>query len=186
MSFFEKLGLVARDEDPGVGVGTNVSMEELTPVDAAVPAVADVSAEVESATNVVAEIYEQNGLAGNGDSIFTIQALIDTLPDTMPTATMQTTVAGILAVSGKSLDNLLADAQTRIDTLDVACDAIVDEQTTAIGEAERDIEAMKAAIEVAQGKIKAANELIAGTKQSVDAEIAVINGLINFCEGMKK
>lgn len=186
MGFFERLGLVECEADAGGGTNAAAAVQELTSVEAAAPQVVDVSAEVDSATNVVAEIYEQNGLSTEGDSIFTIQALIDTLPDTMPTATKQSTIAGILAVSGKSLDKLLEDASTRINTLDVACDAIVDEQTTAINEAEQDIETMKKAIEVAQGKIKAATELMAGTKQSVDAEIAAITGLINFCEGMKK
>lgn len=146
----------------------------------------EVNADIDSAVNVVEEIYEQNNLADKSDSIYTVKALIDTLPAEMTTAKKQTTVAGILMVSGKRVDHLLSDAQNRVNILNIARDEIVDEKTTEIEEANRDIEALKEAIEAATIKIKEANEIINATNKSVDDEIGAISNLVKFCEGMNK
>lgn len=175
MSFLKKLGLV-EDNEPIVPVVVEQTQEPTVEVDA----------EINSATNVVDEIYAQNELSDKSNSIYTVQALIDTLPDEMTTAKKQSTVHGILMVSGKSVNNLLDDAQNRIDVLCAARDKIVGDRNNEITAASDDIEALKRAIEVATIKIKEAEEIIAATKDSVDDEIGKIDNLIKFCEGMNK
>jgi LPS O-antigen subunit length determinant protein (WzzB/FepE family) len=135
---------------------------------------------------VVDEIYAQNDLADKSNSIYTVQALIDTLPDEMTTAKKQSTVSGILMVSGKSVADLLSDAQNRIDILCAARDKIVSDRTDEIAVASADIEELKKAIEIATIKIKEAEEIITATKNSVGDEINVIDNLVKFCEGMNK
>lgn len=176
MGFFEKLGLVEREADPVVPVMPEVVAE---------PEI-EVNAEINSATNVVEDIYAQNGLADRSNSIYTVQALIDTLPDEMTTAKKQSTVSGILMVSGKSVADLLNDAQNRIDVLCAARDEVVNDRNNEITAASNDIEALKQAIEVATIKIKEAEEIIAATKELVNSEIGAIDNLIKFCEGMNK
>lgn len=180
MGFFERLGLVEREgaNDLAEMVATEVSHDEHVNI--------DVNADINSTVNVIDEIYEQNGLADKSDSIYTVQALIDTLPEEMTTAKKQTTVSGILMVSGKSVEHLLNDAQNRVNTLSVARDEIVNEKTTEIEEANRDIEALKEAIEAATIKIKEASEIIDATNKAVDNEVNAIDGLVKFCEGMNK
>lgn len=180
MGFFERLGLVEREEtnDFSDVMATEVSNEEQVSI--------DVSADINSAVNVIDEIYDQNSLADKSDSIYTVQALINTLPNEMTTAKKQTTVSGILMVSGKSVERLLNDAQNRINTLSVARDEIVNEKSAEIDEATRDIESLKEAIEAATIKIKNATEIIDATDKAVDNEIDVIDGLVKFCEGMNK
>lgn len=180
MGFFERLGLVEREEtnDFSDVMATEVSNEEQVSI--------DVSADINSAVNVIDEIYDQNSLADKSDSIYTVQALINTLPNEMTTAKKQTTVSGILMVSGKSVERLLNDAQNRINTLSVARDEIVNEKSAEIDEATRDIESLKEAIEAATIKIKNATEIIDATDKAVDNEIYVIDGLVKFCEGMNK
>lgn len=180
MGFFERLGLVERESanDFAAVMATEVNHDE--------HAIVDVNADINSAVNVIDEIYEQNGLADKSNSIYTVQALIDTLPEEMTTAKKQTTVSGILMVSGKSVDDLLDDAQNRVNTLSVARDEIVNEKTTEIEEANHDIEELKKAIETATIKIKEASEIISATNKSVDDEINAIDGLVKFCEGMNK
>lgn len=175
MSFLKRLGLV-EDNEPIVPVVVEQTQE---------PAV-EVDAEINSATNVVDEIYVQNELSDKSNSIYTVQALIDTLPDEMTTAKKQSTVYGILMVSGKSVNSLLDDAQNRIDVLCAARDKIVCDRTDEIAVASADIEALKQAIEVATIKIKEAEEIIAATKDSIGDEINVIDNLVKFCEGMNK
>ena len=175
MGFFKRLGLV-EEEEQIVQVVTEPIQEPI----------AEVDAEINSTTNVVDEIYAQNEMSDKSNSIYTVQALIDTLPDEMTTAKKQSTVYGILMVSGKSVNSLLDDAQSRIDVLCAARDKIVDDRTNEIAVANADIEELKRAIEVATIKIREAEEIIAATKSSVGDEINAIDNLIKFCEGMNK
>jgi hypothetical protein len=176
MGFFEKLGLVEREVDLVAPVVPEVVAEPKIEVDA----------EINSSANVVEEIYAQNGLSDRSNSIYTVQALIDTLPDEMTTAKKQSTVSGILMVSGKSVTDLLNDAQNRIDILCAARDKIVGDRNDEIAVASTDIEALKQAIEAATIKIKEAENIISATKDSVGDEINVIDNLVKFCEGMNK
>lgn len=175
MGLFEKLGLVesAEPEIDYVGYAAETA-----------PAI-EVEAEIKSAVNVVDEIYTQNNLGDKSNSIFTVQALIDTLPAEMTTAKKQATVLGILAVSGKSLPDLLADAKERVAVLNVAQESIICDRTNEIDAAKADIEQLKQAIEAANIKIKDAEDIIEATKKSVDRELCVINALVEFCNGME-
>ena len=175
MSWLEKIGLVERDE-AAVPQAVDVEMPEL-PV--------EVDAEIESTTNIVDEIYAQNELADKSTSIFTVQALIATLPAEMTTAKKQSTVAGILLVSGKSVADLLGDAEKRVETLKAAQEKIVGERSDEINVAKADIEELKRAIESANIKIKEAEDIIAATEKSVEDEIKVITDLVEFCTGME-
>ena len=62
---------------------------------------------------------------------------------------------------------------------------VVDERTAEIAAANADIEALKQAIEAATIKIKNAEEIIAATKKSIEDEVGVITGLVEFCNGME-
>lgn len=176
MNLLEKIGLVERDAADLPVAQDTVSNPVLDEV--------DVDAEITSPANIVSEIYAQNQMADKGDSIFTVQALIETLPPEMTKAKQQATVLGILRVSGKSVDALLEDATTRINTLTAACEKVVAERENEISEANADIETLKQAIETANVRIKEAEEIIGATKQSVSDEIDAISGLVEFCKGM--
>lgn len=177
MGWLEKIGLVERNETiiPPSPV-VEESAEEL-PI--------AVDAEIESVSNVVDEIYAQNGLADKSTSIFTVKALIDTLPSEMTTATKQSTVAGILAVSGKAIHDLIADAKRRSDVLRAAQSKVVSERTEQINAAKADIEELKQAIEAANIQIKEAEDIISATEKTVDDEIKAITDLVEFCSGME-
>jgi len=178
MNFFERMGLVEREADVSeVAYVPDLGTESDLP---------QVDADIKSAVNVVDEIYAQNDLQDKSNSIFTIQALIDTLPPEMTNAKKQATVFGILQVSGKSVSDLLDDAAKRIETLMAARDKIVGERTDEISEANADIEDLKKAIEEANIRIKVAEEIMNATKQSVADEVSIIDGLVEFCKGMEE
>ncbi len=177
MNLLERMGLVER-EAPIVG-GTYELPVELG------DAVPDVDAEINSTANIIADIYSKNDLADKANSIFTVQALIETLPSEMTTAKKQATVSGILRVSGKSVTSLLEDAAKRIETLTAVRDKVVGERTGEISDANADIESLKQAIEAANVHIKEAEEIINATKQSVADEVSIIDGLVEFCKGME-
>lgn len=79
MSWLEKIGLVERD-----AAETPLAVEEL-PTEPEIL----VDAEIASTDNIVDEIYSQNELSDKSNSIYTVQALIATLPAEMTTAKKQ-------------------------------------------------------------------------------------------------
>lgn len=173
MGFFEKLGLVEREE---VVIPTTVKSVEEPVVEA--------NAEINSTENVINEIYAQNGLADKDNSIYAVQSFIDTLPSEMTTAKKQSSVYGILKVTGKSVDGLMGDANDRINLLCSARDKVVAEKNAEIEAAKSDIEDLKRAIEAANIIINKAEEVKDTVNKSVNDEIGVIEELVKFCEGM--
>ena len=175
MSLFVKLGWV--EEEP-----KTVSAE---PVAEVIP-VEKVDANVSSVENIVANVYAQNNLSDESNSIYAVSKLMNTLPKEMTTKKMQETIAGILAVTEKSVPSLIQDAKNRIEVLNAACESVVAERTNEIDSANADIEKLKQAIESAQKVIKSAEDIREATKQQIAAEVDVIEKLIEFSEGMVK
>ena len=178
MSWLEKIGLVERNEP-------EIPAEPIVTQESTAAPLANVDAEINSATNIVADIYAQNDLGNKSDSIYAVQAFIATLPAEMTTAKKQSTISGILAVSQKSVADLVADALHRMDVLRAAKEKIVGERTNEIATANGDIEALKQAIEAATIKIKEAEDIIAATNKSIDDELKTISDLVEFCNGME-
>lgn len=143
-----------------------------------------VSAEVSSTESVVSSIYAQNDLVEEADSIYAVSKLMETLPKEMSTPKMQQTISGILAVTQKSIPDLLADGNKRIEVLTAACNAVIAERTAEIECANADIEQLKLAIEAAERVIKHAEDVVEATKHQVEDEVAVIEKLLKFSEGM--
>lgn len=143
-----------------------------------------VHAEVSTTEGVVAKIYAQNELSDEGDSIYAVSKLMNTLPKEMTTQKMQQTIAGILAVTEKSVPALIADAHKRIEVLNAARDSVVAERTAEIQSANADIERLKQAIEIAQKVIKNAEDVMEATKHQIADEVDEIEKLIKFSEGM--
>ena len=173
MSFLERLGLIERED---VDVQAPVSMPGMPNVEA--------NAEINSTENVIDEIYAQNGMSNKDNSIYAVQSFIDTLPAEMTTAKKQSSVYGILKVTGKSVESLLTDAEDRVNILAAANNKIVKEQDEIINTAKSDIEELKKAIEAANITIQHAEEIKESTIKAVDDEIKAIDELVKFCEGM--
>ena len=144
-----------------------------------------VQAEIDSATNIVDEVFAQNNMSERDNSIYIVEELIATLPPEMTTAKKQGTVAGILKVSGKSCNSLVEDAQARVETLRAACNKVLTERFAENDIANADIEDLKKAIEAATIKINENEELMEATKKAIDDEISRIDGLVEFCNGME-
>lgn len=173
MSIFEKLFVVEKtDVQPKV-----VAAES----DAATEKVVSV---VNSSENIVNSIYEQNELTDDGNSIFSVSKLMNTLPKEMTTQKMQQTIAGILAVTDKQIPDLIADGCKRINVLNAAREAVVQQRTEEIERANSDIERLKQAIEAAQKLIKKAEDIREATEREIADEVEVIEKLIKFSEGM--
>lgn len=173
MSLLEKWGLIEREE-----------VEVPVPVQAVEPSMVEANVEITSTENVIDEIYTQNGMSDKDNSIYAVQSFIDTLPSEMTTAKKQSSVYGILKVTGKSVDGLLVDAENRIDILSSAKDKVFAEKDAIIEAAKNDIEELKKAIEAANIVINSAEAIKESTAKAVSDEVEAIKELIKFCEGM--
>ena len=173
MSFLEKWGLIERE---------NVDVS--TPVQTVEPSTVEANVEINSTENVVDEIYAQNDMSNKDNSIYAVQSFIDTLPAEMTTVKKQSSVYGILKVTGKSVESLLADAKNRIDILSSANDKVFAEKNAVIIAAKNDIEELKKAIEAANIVINNAEAIKESTAKAVSDEVEAIEELIKFCEGM--
>lgn len=173
MSFLEKWGLIEREE-----------VETPTPVQTAEASTVEANVEINSTENVIDEIYAQNGMSNKENSIYAVQSFIDTLPAEMTTAKKQSSVYGILKVTGKSVESLLVDAESRIGILASAKDKVFSEKDAVINAAKNDIEELKKAIETANILINDAEAIKKSTAKAVSDEINAIEELVKFCEGM--
>ena len=173
MSLFDKLFTVESVDSKNTATAPIATAEPVA-----------VNAVVNTAEGVVAKIYAQNELSEEGNSIYAVSKLMNTLPKEMPTPKMQQTIAGILADTEKSVPALIADAHKRIEVLNAARDAIVAERTDEITSAASDIERLKQAIEVAEKVIKNAEDVMEATKHQISDEVEELEKLIKFSEGM--
>lgn len=173
MGLLEKWGLIEREE-----------MDVPATVPTAEAPIVEANAEINSTENVIDEIYAQNGMSNKENSIYAVQSFIDTLPAEMTTVKKQASVYGILKVTGKSVDNLLMDAEDRMNTLVAAKNKSIAEKDEVIESAKADIEDLKKAIEAANIIIQHAEEVKESITKSVSDEVAVIEELVKFCEGM--
>lgn len=173
MGLFDKLFTV-EEVDPKHPVTAPTEPVQLEPV----------RAEVSTTEGVVAKIYALNELSDEGNSIYAVSKLMNTLPKEMTTPKMQQTIAGILAVTEKSVPALIADANKRIEVLTTACETVVQERTAEIQSANADIERLKQAIEVAEKVIKNAEDVMEATRRQIAEEVEEIQKLVKFSEGM--
>lgn len=176
MGWLEKMGLVEVDES---SIPVPETAEPLAEV------ACNIDVNIDSMANIVEDIFSQSGVSDRSNSIYTVQALINTLPPEMTTAKKQATVSGILSVSGKPLPVLLDDAKNRLEILEAAQNKIIEDRTAEIDSANKDIETLKEAIEMATIKIKEGEDIIEATKKAVSDEKSLIASLVEFCEGME-
>ena len=173
MSLFDKLFTVESVDSKNTATAPIATAEPVA-----------VNAVVNTAEGVVAKIYAQNELSEEGNSIYAVSKLMNTLPKEMTTPKMQQTIAGILAVTEKSVPVLIADAHKRIEVLNAARDTVIAERTEEIVSATSDIERLKQAIEVAEKVIKNAEDVMEATKHQIADEVEELEKLVKFSEGM--
>ena len=173
MSLFDKLFTVESVDSKNTATAPIATAEPVA-----------VNAVVNTAEGVVAKIYAQNELSEEGNSIYAVSKLMNTLPKEMTTPKMQQTIAGILAVTEKSVPALIADAHKRIEVLNAARDTVIAERTEEIVGATSDIERLKQAIEVAEKVIKNAEDVMEATKYQIADEVEELEKLVKFSEGM--
>ena len=185
-NLFERMGLIQSEEKEDV---------TLLPADMLMPE-ADLMAErglapqidteaISYGDDFIKSIYAE-GSVTEDNSIFKIKAFMDVLPAEMTTLKKQTSIAGILQVNGIDVDELILDGQVRQKVLDATRVAITDESLAVINEAESDIENLKGLIEKAEATIANAKKRIDDSTTAIKNEIAAIDELLEFADGIVK
>jgi len=147
-----------------------------------VAAVAAEAVELEEVNTdtLISDIYAQNGLMEKERSIFKVEELINTLPKEMVTDVKKTSVMAILGSFGIQITEVLDDAEKRISVLNGVKEMILKESNAEIVEKEALIEECKKQIATYEAMIAEAKEEMKMSSESISAETARINKLVEF------
>lgn len=174
-NFFEKLGLVeAKDKE-------SVSIEE-DDVDCT-PEVA-INIEKTAPSTLVQDAYLAQGISDTSKSVYKVEEFINAMPSDMPNKTKQSSVLGILTVSGMNANDIIVDADVRVATLTGALETVVNENKKIVDDANLDIENLKQAIENANHVIADKEGIIKHSENIIAVEVERINKLKEFVGGM--
>jgi hypothetical protein len=186
-SFLEKAGLIERvdntsDYDPAMYEGNEPEREEspspFTGMQYDNERVTDEL--LEYAKEFISKSYEQEDLKTEGSTIFKLEEIRATLPDTLTTEMKRESVMKTLAIFGISLDELLSDGNDRISTLKNYYDKYLHEREDEVRAAQQEIEEAKKLIQEKDLFIKESHAKVNAVQDTVKGEIGRITGLFEF------
>lgn len=143
----------------------------------------DVNTDNVTQENLITDIYDQNNLSDLSKSIFKIEELINSLPKEMPNETKKATVLQMLSIFGLTVDEIAEDGSKRLDVIESALRAIVNENNGVIDNNNANIEQKKLEIQELEKDNSDREAFIKGTEDRVESEIKRIDTLIKFIRG---
>ena len=143
----------------------------------------EVNTEGVSQDNLIADIYTANDLTDMDKSIFKAEEIKATLPSTMTTESMKTTVIGILGSFKLTVEELSQDAVDRTEILRAACSQITKDNTMVIDDCKAKIEEAKHLIENLEKDILLHEKVITNSVETINTEINRIANLNVFLGG---
>ena len=133
--------------------------------------------------NLVAEIYNANGLFDMSDSIFKVEEISKSLPATMTTDAKKTSVIGILGSFNLTAEQLIDDASERIDMLLGAEERINETNMSVIDAKKQEIENAKKLIEECEKTIADHEQVISTSVDLIQEEVKRVTALKEFLGG---
>lgn len=145
----------------------------------------DVAVNTENVTqeNLIADIYNQNALSDLSKSIFKVEELINSLPKEMPNETKKATVLSMLSIFGLTLDEIIADGESRFSIINSALSSIESENTDVIHSNNASIEQKKLEIQELEKDNADRFLLIKETADKIETEAKRIEELVKFVGG---
>ena len=132
---------------------------------------------------LVSDVYTQNDLYDQSKSIFKVEDLMNSLPKEMVTETKRISVLSALGVFGLTSEEVVNDANKRVEILNAALDKITLEKSATIGTYKDSIESYKQEIANLERNIAREQEELKSSTESIVAETTRINKLISFVGG---
>lgn len=130
--------------------------------------------------NLIADVYESNGLSNQSQSIFKIEEIINTLPKEMPDATKRAAVVGILSTFGLTVEQVILDGESRKNVIRAAVNEIKEQNEKVIAENTSIIETKKYEIQDLETDTANRKNVIADSADKVSKEETRIDSLIAF------
>lgn len=143
----------------------------------------DVNTDNVSQDNLIADIYNQNDLSDLSKSIFKVEELMNSLPKEMPDATKKATVLSILTSFNVTVDEVIADADNRIEMILSALNRIQTDNEEVINQNSQDIEQKKLEIQDLEKDNADRTLTVKVTQDKVEAERTRIVNLVKFIGG---
>lgn len=180
MGIFDKLGKALIEEVPSE---TNETITEETEYHEEEPVLVEAELSDVNTDTLIDDIYLQNNLDDKSKSIFKVEELIDTLPKEMVTETKKASVLSTLTVFGLTTDQVLKDADDRLNILVSVYKKINDEAVNINAERSDKIENLKKEIAALESEMSNDQHEIKISNDSIIAEVDRIKELIKFIGG---
>lgn len=127
----------------------------------------------------IPEIYQQFDITYD-NSIFKVKDFMKTLPDSLPTDTKRQTLLGVLTVSNLQIENLLEDAQIRINALNAVAEKCYTDTNEKISTNEQEIMKLMERIDVLKKENNDGKKLQEVQVTMINEEIKKINEITDF------
>lgn len=173
-SFFEKMGLVERVDQPDQSYDYDATVEDFEEPEITVNAAEEVT------EDLIGDIYASNQLSDMSRSVFKVEEVSKSLPDTMPKATKRVAVTGILASFNLTVADIMSDASLRRNVIKQAAATMMHNHGDIVHNLEAKIEDMRKQIESFEAEIKENQDKHAFIRQVSEAEIQRIDALAEF------
>lgn len=177
--FFEKFKLT-ESIDEGISEG-NIEeiLRQQTQELGGVGTTLDVNINVENVTSAE-EIYGENELLDKTKSIFKAEEIKNVLPANLPNDAKKASVIGMLSVAQLTVDEILLDADKRIEVLNSALTKFTNETIETVESSEADIVQLEEQINVLREKINSRKKSQEDQETVINDEITKITNIVNF------
>lgn len=131
-------------------------------------------------SDCIKEIYSASGKSDLSRSIFKVGELMDSLPNTLPTAVKKESVLSIIKSFNLSVDALTSDADSRVAMLSSGLQDIDEQLTSKIKGSEAEIENLKIKIAELEAQVKVDSDKLSDNTIEIQSEIKKIKDLVTF------
>ncbi|MCR2051070.1 hypothetical protein NSB25_28030 [Acetatifactor muris] len=132
---------------------------------------------------LIDDIYAQNELYDQSQSIFKVEELINSLPKEMVTETKRASVLSILSSFGLAATEVTDDGEKRMEVLDSVKEKINTESKDSISKKEEHIEEFKKNIANLESEIASEQNEVKISNEAISTEIGRIKELVKFVGG---
>lgn len=137
------------------------------------------------AVDFVGQTYHDNGIDDLARSIFKVEEIRNTLPNTLPSEVRRQTVVGILTSFGLSVEEVLDDAHKRVQVLAEVCKQTCEAEKAAEDQLNAEIEELRLQITEKQQQMQNHQQNQTEVADICGKETERVNELCTFLEGKK-
>lgn len=181
-SLGERLGLYERTEAPDLGYDPTDADYETFEEEPQI----EVTVGSADAVDFIGQTYHNNGIDDLSRSIFKVEEIRNTLPNTLPKEVRRTTTVGILASFGLTVPEVIADAEKRGAVIAEVCRITAEGEQEEADRLSQEIEELRLQITEKQKQVQDHQQRKQEVEDICDKEVTRINELCDFLEEESK